>query len=231
MSRSKSIKKMVIDETSIVLRMQLIYEIEGLTRVADNCGTDVNKLFGVNKSLLEKIETLNVLQHNIMSVIEPGKQSDNNESEIASSVEFEEESDADITRTNYTSEENCKAVDGKVDEYVCSGIDEIKIVVEPDVVTLNNESVAANSDTETVSENIEAVPHVNDRHFPFTLNDTFRFKRELFNGSSDDFVETQKILAQFDDFKSARCYLIKKLGRDEDDADMAAFLEIIKQAY
>lgn len=62
----------------------------------------------------------------------------------------------------------------------------------------------------------------------FTINDKFRFRRELFNGDEEDFDETLQLLAHMPDFEEARDYLEHDLLWDPKNDDVQAFLEIVK---
>lgn len=62
----------------------------------------------------------------------------------------------------------------------------------------------------------------------FTINDKFRFRRELFNGDEEDFDETLQLLAHMPNFEEARDYLVHDLVWNPENDDVQAFLEIVK---
>lgn len=62
----------------------------------------------------------------------------------------------------------------------------------------------------------------------FSINDKFRFRRELFNGDEEDFAETLQLLAHMPNFEEARDYLEHDLLWDLKNDDVQAFLEILK---
>lgn len=61
----------------------------------------------------------------------------------------------------------------------------------------------------------------------FTLNDKFRFRRELFAGD-DDFSSTLVLLAQMPSYEEAADYLFHDLLWDRRDENVQAFMEILK---
>ncbi|MDE7160250.1 MAG: hypothetical protein K2O24_05350 [Muribaculaceae bacterium] len=68
------------------------------------------------------------------------------------------------------------------------------------------------------------------RHF--SLNDRFRFSRELFGGSPARFDEILHVLDGMDSAAEAEAYLCDELGWEPDDDDMAAeFVEIVRAGF
>ncbi len=63
----------------------------------------------------------------------------------------------------------------------------------------------------------------------FTLNDRFRFCRELFNGNQEDFADTINVLAEMPDYAEAEEYLYNDLMWDPADANVGAFMEILSE--
>lgn len=62
----------------------------------------------------------------------------------------------------------------------------------------------------------------------FTLNDKFRFRRELFAVDDDDFSSTLVLLAQMPSYEEAADYLFHDLLWDRRDENVQAFMEILK---
>lgn len=61
----------------------------------------------------------------------------------------------------------------------------------------------------------------------FTLNDRFRFRRELFAGNDDDFNETLQLIADMESYTEAEDYLLCDLMWDRENPAVADFLEIL----
>lgn len=61
----------------------------------------------------------------------------------------------------------------------------------------------------------------------FTLNDRFRFRRELFGGDDADFTETLKLLVDMDSYADACDYLYNDMMWDSSDPNVADFMAIV----
>ncbi len=61
----------------------------------------------------------------------------------------------------------------------------------------------------------------------FTLNDKFRFIRELFGGNEREFSDTLAIISGMPDYTEAEAYLCNDLTWDREDPCVAEFLSII----
>lgn len=61
----------------------------------------------------------------------------------------------------------------------------------------------------------------------FSLNDKFRFRRELFAGSDSDFSEALNAIAASDNLSDAEDFLYSQLRLDPDDDAVKAFVEVI----
>lgn len=64
----------------------------------------------------------------------------------------------------------------------------------------------------------------------FTLNDRFRFSRELFDGNMDDFRDTIGILAAMPNLAEAKDFLYNDLMLDKANPEVEAFVAIITEA-
>lgn len=65
----------------------------------------------------------------------------------------------------------------------------------------------------------------------FTLNDKYRFRRELFGGNDSDFNHTLDLLMQMDSYEEAHRYLIGDLCWDESRPEVEDFLTIVKRHF
>ena len=64
----------------------------------------------------------------------------------------------------------------------------------------------------------------------FTLNDKFRFIRDIFNGSEGEFTDTLNVLADMDNAAEATDYLLNDMMLDGENPDVADFLAIVCRA-
>ena len=65
----------------------------------------------------------------------------------------------------------------------------------------------------------------------FTLNDKYRFRRELFGGSDSDFSQTIGLIVQMNSYEEARDYLLHDLCWDSHNEAVEDFLTIIKRHF
>lgn len=63
----------------------------------------------------------------------------------------------------------------------------------------------------------------------FTLNDRFRFRRELFEGNDSDFSDTLTILSGMDSYAEAADYLYNDMMWDANNASVSDFMAILAQ--
>ena len=85
------------------------------------------------------------------------------------------------------------------------------------------------SENSNQSEKIEksATP---DLRKAFTINDRFRFRRELFGGDDKAFVEAIDRMSQCSDYNEIEAF-ISSLGWNADNEDVIAFKEVISTFY
>lgn len=65
----------------------------------------------------------------------------------------------------------------------------------------------------------------------FSINDRYRFKRELFNNSDAEFNNTLAFVASMEDYEEAESYFLDELQLDPSNPDVAAFLDILKNYF
>lgn len=65
----------------------------------------------------------------------------------------------------------------------------------------------------------------------FSINDRYRFKRELFNNSDVDFNNTLAIVASMENYDEAEDYFLGELQWDSKQGDVADFLSVIKRYF
>lgn len=171
------------------------------------------------------------------------------DAEIADSAEYEEASDADVNcqseisgpdsehkicsndKAGYNADENHSAsieenIDPKDDVVVSE--DEIRVEIPASAYETETTEEDRSNRCECGRKETNAV---NRRHFPFTLNDRFRFRRELFGNSDNEYRSALSLLQQFADYNEAYNYFISDLGWDKDSPEVVDFLEIVKNGY
>lgn len=65
----------------------------------------------------------------------------------------------------------------------------------------------------------------------FSINDRFRFRKELFANSDVDFNNTLALVASMEDYEEAEDYFLNEEGFDRNSPAVAAFLSIIKNYF
>ena len=65
----------------------------------------------------------------------------------------------------------------------------------------------------------------------FSLNDRYRFRKELFNNSDVDFNTTLTLVASMEDYEEAEDYFINEEGFDRHNPVVGEFLEILKKYF
>lgn len=112
---------------------------------------------------------------------------------------------------------------------------EPEVIVEPEPVPVQEPIIVPEPEPEPVPipEPEPAQPTrtaVNTRLLKaFTLNDKFRFRRELFNGDDDDFADTLSLLAHMPSYAEAADYLTNDLLWDTRNPNVEDFLAILKE--
>ena len=65
----------------------------------------------------------------------------------------------------------------------------------------------------------------------FSINDRYRFKRELFNNSDAEFNTTLALVASMENYDEAEDYFLGELQWDPANQDVTDFLEILKKYF
>ncbi len=65
----------------------------------------------------------------------------------------------------------------------------------------------------------------------FSINDRYRFKRELFNNSDADFNNTLAFVASMENYDEAEDYFLGELQWDPSSREVIDFLEILKKYF
>lgn len=189
-------------------QLKIIYEIEGLLTLqlsetlSEMKEKDINRL--IDGKLVELARLRNVAFD---------RDAETEEQEIADAAEFEEKEDSiggtdDSTHDNDI-EQQCDCPEEDV-ESPASASDNGEIEI-----TLNDSASSSNS----------------LRRLPLTLNDQFRFRRELFGNSDDAYRKAVHEIESKNSLKEATDYLVDILGFDLKNDEVKSFVEIIKNVF
>lgn len=124
---------------------------------------------------------------------------------------------------------------------------------EPDVETPNVVDETEDVEAEDNEDNIEEVPEANEKasddseplrldeklqrsrskdlKSAFSLNDTFRFRRELFGNSAAEMTDALHMVEAMHSFDEAEDYFYGDLGWDRESDDVKEFMAIIKNHF
>ena len=65
----------------------------------------------------------------------------------------------------------------------------------------------------------------------FSINDRFRFRKELFGNSDVDFNNTLALVASMDDYEEAEDYFLNEVNFDKTNPVVGEFLNVIKRYF
>lgn len=135
----------------------------------------------------------------------------------------------------------CPAADSTDSEATAASAlaEEEMMATEPVAATPAVEATAA-PESPVVNESIEtpqsleeklARERARDIFRAFTLNDKFRFRRELFRNSQDEFDETLNVISQMSSITEAEEYIYDDLCWDPDNEDVKAFMDVVAKHF
>lgn len=226
------------------------YDLEGLLLLADNRGADTPEY--VFTAIGEKLDRLQMLLGEREGDDGEETQEDacmvENDVADAGSEEPEPEPEEDVAEV--TAEQ---VADGEYDneqEPMVELVLDDEPTAEPDVETPN---VADETEDVEAEDNIEEEPEANEKasddseplrldeklqrsrskdlKSAFSLNDTFRFRRELFGNSAAEMTDALHMVEAMHSFDEAEDYFYGDLGWDRESDDVKEFMAIIKNHF
>lgn len=93
------------------------------------------------------------------------------------------------------------------------------------------ESEDANVNIPDIDHNEDKPQERSDLRHCFTINDRFRFKRELFGNSDSEMTDTINIVSAMNSFNEAEDYLYDDLGWDPSVDEVKDFMAIIERYF
>lgn len=226
------------------------YELEGLLLLADNRGADTPEY--VFTAIGEKLDRLQMLLGEREGNDDEETQEDacmvENDVADAGSEEPEPEPEEDVAEV--TAEQ---VADGEYDneqEPMVELVLDDEPTAEPDAETPNvtDETEAVEAE-DNIEEETEANEKASDDSEPlrldeklqrsrskdlksaFSLNDTFRFRRELFGNSAAEMTDALHMVEAMHSFDEAEDYFYGDLGWDRESDDVKEFMAIIKNHF
>lgn len=226
-----------MDKEKLNELLDRIYELEGLVHLAIARDDAPDKLPELIKKKSEELMSY-AEQATTTTTATSQSQAITN---IGAEAEFEEAMDANMPpeeETNSYEEATTSHVEepvAHVDETFQSDgiIEELKIDEMPPMVSiteqvLNEEPVSEKPVKETYKFDDYTAPR---GRLVFSINDRYRFKRELFNSSDVDFNTTLSLVASMEGYEEAEDYFLNELQWDEKSQDVIDFLEVLKKYF
>lgn len=213
--------------------LHLTYEIEGLLMVQlDRPERHSAELDALIK---EKISSLDLIVSGEKNLSSPAPSSE--DERIADTVLMEDTEDADVTTEEPVQSANTTPV-----------IEESTPIINPEIQE-EELQVTASSTPETVP--VASTDFVEEVHIPavetideklardkakdifkaFTVNDKFRFRRELFRNSQAEFEETLEVISAMSSMDEAKEYFYEDLCWDPSNEDVKDFMEILAKHF
>lgn len=230
------------------------YELEGLLLLADNRGADTPEY--VFTAIGEKLDRLQMLLGEREG--DEGEETQEDacmvENDVADAVSEEPEPEPEEDVAEVTAEQ---VADGEYDieqepmvELVLDDEPTAEPTAEPDAETPN---VADETEDVEAEDNIEEETEANEKasddseplrldeklqrsrskdlKSAFSLNDTFRFRRELFGNSAAEMTDALHMVEAMHSFDEAEDYFYGDLGWDRESDDVKEFMAIIKNHF
>lgn len=236
------------------------YELEGLLLLADNRGADTPEyVFAAIGEKLDRLQMLlgereggegEETQEDAY-MVENDVADAGSEEPVADTPESEEpESEPEEDVAEVTAEQ---VADGEYDneqEPMVELVLDDEPTAEPDAETPNvaDETEAVEAE-DNIEEETEANEKASDDSEPlrldeklqrsrskdlksaFSLNDTFRFRRELFGNSAAEMTDALHVVEAMHSFDEAEDYFYGDLGWDRESDDVKEFMAIIKNHF
>ena len=121
-----------------------------------------------------------------------------------------------------------KAYKEQIDAELASIVPEIEAEPEPEIIKNVDETAP-----EAIITLDEAFIRnkARDLKSAFSLNDTFRFRRELFGNSAADMNDAIDLVNAMNSYEEAEDYFINDLGWDAESDEVGEFMEIIRNHF
>ena len=237
-----------MDEIKSMLREVL--ELEGLLMVADSRGDETpDAVFTLIKEKIEQLREYTSCLPDVAvdeqvdeqePVVEPEDEPEyvlEAEPEEEIEPEPEEELEPEIEAEPEIEEEPEPELEEEIED---EPEEEIEAEPEPEIVP----EIEAEPEPEIIKNVDETAPEAiitldeafirnkaKDLKSAFSLNDTFRFRRELFGNSAADMNDAIDLVNAMNSYEEAEDYFINDLGWDAESDEVGEFMEIIRNHF
>lgn len=125
--------------------------------------------------------------------------------------------------------------DAAIEEHQIAESVEFEETEDADMASSENTEDSASEDADLSSRDnaseYEKPQERSDLRHCFTINDRFRFKRELFGNSDSEMTDTINIVSAMNSFNEAEDYLYDDLGWDPSVDEVKDFMAIIERYF
>lgn len=202
-----------------------VYELEGLIHLALNRDDEPQSLCGLIVRKARDLGRLSLSLENELS---------NDEEDatpfVAPSLPEEEERLMEKSERQYE----------ELMETTLDPLPDPPMVVDDVKETIHEEEEEPAATLSTAAQEVK-VPEVSEKEsaagasprgrLVFSINDRYRFKRELFGNSDARFNNTLALVASMDDYEEAEDYFLGELQWDAANPEVVDFLEILKKYF
>ena len=232
------------------------FELEGLLLLADSRGEEASQL--LIDAIREKAESLasaaasleisgggEVEEDSNLSDFCTGGETSGDDSCIAAAED--EETPEEVEESVPESEEEAATPEEEAEEQPVVTDDEVLLESDGDFMEEQEDEGAADeepSGENTTSEDVagyggEGITldeafirgKSKDLHSAFSLNDMFRFRRELFGNSAADMSDAIELVSAMSSYQEAEDYFYNDLGWDSGSEEVEEFMTIIRNHF
>ena len=217
-------------DTAISKFLSHVYELEGLLLVADKHGSDTPAV------VFERIREHARLLHEMASLLEAPKPQEQQPAEQQEPTFVAEKIVEETAIEPPVFNPHADEIDNDLDTPAPSPDDEPREVFTFDMPTQDLDTAAVTvADAATpaamrVDEKLQRSMS-KDLRRAFSVNDRFRFRRELFGNSEAEFVDAINMVESMQSYSEATDYFLNDLGWDEDVPEVAEFLGIVRHHF
>lgn len=226
--------------TDYISLLNLTYEIEGLLMLHINRGEEAapemtrllqSKISRLAEAMTENQDSQPLSQDSQENQIDDPDQPTADTPAVPAAETDTDEYNDDFNETEPTPDQQSIATSTIMEETEDAEPETVNPAPSPISVAPASSAPADNSDEPIRLEDKLARDRARDIFKAFTINDKFRFRRELFRNSQEEFDETLYVIAQMSNFDEAEEYFYNDLCWNPDSEDVKEFMDIVKKHF
>ena len=213
-----------------------VLELEGLLMVADSRGDETpDAVFTLIKEKIEQLREYTSCLPDVAVDEQVGEEFDEQEPVVEPEDEPEAEPEEEL-EPEVEAEPEIEEEPEPEEEIEAEPEVEIEPEIVPEIEAEPEPEIIKNVD-ETAPDAIITLDEAfirnkaKDLKSAFSLNDTFRFRRELFGNSAADMNDAIDLVNAMNSYEEAEDYFINDLGWDAESDEVGEFMEIIRNHF